>query len=187
MANKYKYGVSNLAIAPVTIADGVYSYGAILLWPGAVALTLSPKGNVEPFEADNRDYVVIDKSEGYDGEVETAYLPDEIADTILAMTEDSKSVAAEYAGKIYPQFALLGQFQGDAHNRRFALMDCVVSARPEIAAKTAKSGTPETVKVKFSARPRITDNLVKVHTRSTTDATVYNNWFTAVQEPAAGV
>lgn len=185
MGNKYKYGISHLAVAPVTIVDGVYSYGALTLWPGAVAITLSPKGNIEPFEADNRDYVVIDKSEGYDCEVETAYLPDEIAELILAMTEDSKMVATEYAGRIYPQFALLGQFQGDVHNRRFALMDCVVSARPEIAAKTAKSGTPETVKVKFAARPRISDNLVKMHTKSTTDTTVYNNWFTAVQEPAA--
>ena len=185
MGNKYKYGISHLAVAPVTIVDGAYIYGALTSWPGAVALTLSPKGNIEPFEADNRDYVVIDKSEGYDCEVETAYLPDEIAALILALTEDSKKVATEYAGMIYPQFALLGQFQGDAHNRRFALMDCVVSARPEIAAKTAKSGTPETVKVKFAARPRITDNLVKMHTKSTTDATVYSNWFTAVQEPAA--
>ena len=186
MANKYKYGISNLAIALITVTDGVYSYGAITLWPGAVALTLSPKGNIEPFEADNRDYVVIDKSEGYDGEVESAYLPDAIAAVILAMTEDSKYVATEYAGKVYPQFALLGQFQGDAHNRRFALMDCVVTARPEISAKTAKSGTPETVKVKFAARPRTSDNLVKLHTKSTTEATVYGNWFTAVQEPVAG-
>ncbi len=185
MENKYRYGVSRLAIAPVTITDGVYSYGALVNWPGAVALTLSPKGNVEPFEADNTDYAMIDKSEGYDGEVETAYIPALIAAAILAIQEDAKKVAAEYSGQVYKQFALLAQFQGDAHNRRIALYDCVVTARPEIAAKTGKTKTPDTIKVKFAARPRASDNLVQMYTKSDTDATVYANWFTAVQEPAA--
>ncbi|MEA5047460.1 MAG: major tail protein [Eubacteriales bacterium] len=187
MENKYRYGVSRLAIAPVTVTDGVYSYGALVNWPGATALTLSPKGNVEPFEADNRDYVMIDKSEGYDGEVETAYVPAAIASAILALQEDGKKVAVEYAGQIYKQFALLAQFQGDAHNRRIALYDCVVTARPEIAAKTAKSKTPDTTKVKFAARPRESDDLVQMYTKSDTDPTVYSNWFTTVQEPVAGV
>ena len=185
MENKYRYGVSRLAIAPVTITDGVYSYGALVNWPGAVALTLSPKGNVEPFEADNTDYAMIDKSEGYDGEVETAYIPALIAAAILAIQEDAKKVAAEYSGQVYKQFALLAQFQGDAHNRRIALYDCVVTARPEIAAKTGKTKTPDTIKVKFAARPRASDDLVQMYTKSDTDATVYAKWFTAVQEPAA--
>ena len=187
MENKIRYGVSRVAIAPVTITDGVYSYGTLIQWPGATNLTLSPKGNIEPFEADNRDYDMIDKSEGYDGELETAYIPAMIAAAILAMQEDSKKVAMEYSGQVYSQFALLAQFQGDAHNRRIALYDCVVTARPEVAAKTAKSRTPDTTKVKFASRPRASDDLVQMYTKSDTDATVYNNWFTAVQEPAAGV
>lgn len=187
MENKIRYGVSRVAIAPVTITDGVYSYGTLIQWPGSTNLTLSPKGNIEPFEADNRDLVMIDKSEGYDGELETAYIPAAIAAAILAMREDSKKVAMEYSGQVYSQFALLAQFQGDAHNRRIALYDCVVTARPEVAAKTAKSRTPDTTKVKFAARPRASDDLVQMYTKSDTDATVYNNWFTAVQEPAAGV
>ncbi|MEA5049729.1 MAG: major tail protein [Eubacteriales bacterium] len=187
MENKYRYGISRAAIAPITITDGAYSYGAPVNWPGAVALTLSPKGAIEPFEADNTDYAMIDKSEGYDGELETAYIPSAIASAILAIQEDGKKVAAEYSGQVYKQFALLAQFQGDAHNRRIALYDCVVTARPEIAAKTGKTKTPDTVKVKFAARPRASDDLVQMYTKSETDATVYNAWFTAVQEPVAGV
>ena len=186
MENKYRYGISRAAIAPITITDGAYSYGAPVNWPGAVALTLSPKGAIEPFEADNTDYAMIDKSEGYEGEIETAYIPAAIEAAILAMQEDSKKVAAEYSGQVYAQFAFLAQFEGDAHNRRIALYDCVVTARPEIAAKTGKSKTPDTTKVKFAARPRTSDNLVKRHTKADTDTTPYNNWFTAVQEPVAG-
>ena len=139
------------------------------------------------FEADNRDYAMIDKSEGYEGELETAYIPAAIAAAILAITEDTKKVAEEYSGRVYPQFALLAQFQGDAHNRRIALYDCVITARPEIASKTGKTKTPDTTKVKFAARPRASDNLVQRYTKSDTDPTVYANWFTAVQEPVAGV
>jgi phi13 family phage major tail protein len=183
MENKYRYGISRAAVALATITDGVYSYGTPIAWPGATALTLSPKGNVDPFEADNTDYAMIDKSEGYEGEIETAYIPATIEAAILAMQEDSKKVAAEYSGQVYAQFAFLAQFEGDAHNRRIALYDCVVTARPEIAAKTGKTKTPDTTKVKFAARPRASDNLVKRHTKSDTDATVYGSWFTAVQEP----
>jgi phi13 family phage major tail protein len=186
MENKIRFGLSRLAIAPITISNGVYSYGTIVPWPGAINLSLFPKGNVEPFEADNKDYVMIDKSEGYDCEVETANIPATIAAAILAMKEDSKKVAAEYSGQEYKQFALLAQFQGDAHNRRIALYDCVVTARPEIAAKTAKTKTPDTTKVKLAARPRASDDLVQMYTKSDTDETVYGNWFTAVQEPVAG-
>ena len=100
-------------------------------------------------------------------------------------SEDAKKVAAEYSGQVYKQFALLAQFEGDAHNRRIALYDCVVTARPEIAAKTGKTKTPDTIKVKFAARPRASDNLVQMYTKSDTDPTVYSSWFTAVQEPAA--
>ena len=113
--------------------------------------------------------------------------PAGIAAAILAITEDTKKVAEEYSGRVYPQFALLAQFQGDAHNRRIALYDCVITARPEIASKTGKTKTPDTTKVKFAARPRASDNLVQRYTKSDTDATVYANWFTAVQEPVAGV
>lgn len=185
--NKYKYGISRLAIAPITVTDGVYSYGTLVSWPGATGLNLTPKGGIEPFEADDTDYVVIDKSEGYDGEIESAYLPETIAALIYSLVEDSKKVVGEYTGRTYPQFAVVGQFKGDAHNRRFALMDCVVSARPEIAAKTSKVPTPETTKVKFAARPRTSDDLVKLHTKDDTDQTVYDAWFTTVQEPTAGV
>ena len=101
--NKYRYGISRAAIAPITITDGVYSYGAPINWPGSTALTLSPKGNIEPFEADNMDYAMIDKSEGYEGEIETAYIPAAIEAAILAMKEDSKKVAAEYSGQVYAQ------------------------------------------------------------------------------------
>ena len=58
-----------------------------------------------------------------------------------------------------------------------------MTARPEIGAKTAKSKTPDTTKVKFAARPRESDNLVQMYTKSDTDPTVYANWFTTVQEP----
>lgn len=81
--NKYRYGLSRAAIAIITITDGVYSYGTPIAWPGATALTLSPKGNVEPFEADNTDYAMIDKSEGYDGEIETAHIPAAIEAAML--------------------------------------------------------------------------------------------------------
>ncbi|MEA4869898.1 MAG: major tail protein [Christensenella sp.] len=184
-SNTFKFGLSNLRVAEITVTAGVYSYGTLTPWPGAISMTATPKGDIEPIEADNTDYKVLDKSEGYDIELETLEIPEAVADIILDRTEDTKKVATEYVGKTYPAFALVGQINGDQYNSRFEFMDCVVVARPEIAAKTSKSKNPDNFKIKLRARPRTSDNLVMMSTQSDTDATVYANWFTAVTEPTA--
>ena len=154
MDNKYKYGLSRLGIAPITVTDGVYTYGSIIMVPGAKTISGVPRGDIAAFEADNRDYVVIDKNEGYDIDLEIVDLQDAVAELILKQVDDAKGVAAEYTGVQYPQFALLGQIQGDAYNRRFTYMDCVLMARPEIVAKSSKAREPDTTKLKISSRPR---------------------------------
>jgi len=174
-------------IAAVTITDGVYSYGTPVAVPGAKNFKASPRGEVTPYEADNTDYLLIDGNDGYDIEFEVVYLPEDVKTVIFSMTKDANNVATEYSGVAYPLFALLGQFEGDAHARRFAYLDCYVSNRPEIEAKTSKAKEPDTTKIKVVSKPRSSDDLVMLYTTEDTDATAYGNWFTAVQEPSAGV
>ena len=54
MANKVKFGLSEVHIAPITsITDGVYTYGTIFAIPGAVNLTLDRAGEEENFYAEH--------------------------------------------------------------------------------------------------------------------------------------
>ena len=160
--NKYKYGLSRCAISLLTEPLGVLTYATPILIPGAVTMTATPKGDAEPFEADNVDYVGIDKSEGYEVEAEFVDLPEAVEEALFGLTEDSKKVGVEKTGISFPRFAFLGQIQGDAYNRRFAFMDCIVTARPEISQKTSKAKEPSTTKIKFKARPRVADDIVRL-------------------------
>lgn len=181
-ANKVVYGLSRCAVAPITITAGVYSYGTLVSIPGAVEFKATPKGDVMAYEGDNSDYVVVDKSEGYDCEAKFYDVPEAVVLLYFGITEDSKKVGAEYAGATYEDFAFLGQINGDGHNRKFTMMDCVLSKRPTVETKTSKGKEPNVVTVNFSARPRTSDQLVRLYTKSDTDATVYANWFTTVQD-----
>lgn len=185
-ANTVVYGLSQCALSPITVTAGVYSYGTIVTIPGAVEFKAAPKGDVMAYEGDNSDYVVVDKSEGYDCEAKFYDIPEAVVAAYFGMTDDSKNVGAEYAGATFAPFAFLGQINGDGHNRKFTMMDCVLSKRPSIETKTSKGKEPNIVTINFTARPRTSDQLVRLYTKSDTDATVYGAWFTTVQDFVAG-
>ena len=57
MANKVKFGLSEVHIAPITaVGDSSYTYGTIFSIPGAVSLTLDRAGDETEFYADNIKY-----------------------------------------------------------------------------------------------------------------------------------
>lgn len=180
--NKTFFGLSRCGIAPKTVAAGVVSYGAIIPVPGAVEFKATPKGDIQTYEGDNTDYLVVDKSEGYDCEAKFFNVSEEVVKTYFGQKEDVNGVGAEFAGATFPEFAFLGQMEGDAYNRRFTMMDCVMSKRISIETKSAKGKEPNYVLVSFAARPRMTDGLVRLFTKAATDAVVYANWFTTVQD-----
>ena len=184
--NKVTYGLSQCAVAPVTYPLGVYTAGTIVPIPGAVEFKATPKGDITAYEGDNSDYVVVDKSEGYDCEAKFYDIPEAVVKTYFGMTEDTKKVAAEYTGATIPAFAFLGQINGDGHNRKFTMMDCVMNKRISVETKTSKGKEPNIVTINFTARPRTSDQLVRLYTKSDTDATVYGAWFTTVQDFVAG-
>ncbi|NCA95887.1 MAG: phage tail protein [Methanomicrobia archaeon] len=154
---------------------------------GAVSLALSPVGEAVKFYADNIEYFKaygLDK--GYDGTFELAIVPDAFQKDIMGMTEDSKKVLFELQTPTPAPFALLFQFEGDANATRHALYNCLAT-RINIESST-KTPTlePKTDTISIEARPAVDTSYIKASTKSDTDETVYNNWFTAVQAFVAG-
>lgn len=183
MPNKVKYGLRNVFYAIASEgAGGALTYANPVAWPGAVSLSLDAQGEISTFRADNTDYWKGNSNSGYEGDFESALIPDSFRTDVLGEVNNATTgITAEYAGKPTVEFALLFQFEGDQNATRHVLYRCVAT-RPSVSGQTTDTAIePQTETITISAMPRINDDLIKGRAEST--AAAYANWFTAVQEP----
>jgi len=184
MANKVKFGLSEVHIAPITgVADGEYTYGTIFTIPGAVNLTLDIAGDEEDFYADNIKYFSEYANQGYTGSLEMALINEDFRTKILNEIKDTNGALIEDASRGTTSFALGFQVDGNETNKRYWYYN-VNAARPANNAATIESSkTPQTETIDITAAPRSTDKLVKVVMEKTDENTAaYNNFFSAVYE-----
>lgn len=179
--NKVKFGLRNVHVAVITGTDeltGKPTYGEVQKFPGAVTLTLTPRGDMTEFYADNMLYYSKGNNQGYDGTFESAYIHSWFAKDVLGETEKD-GVLVESANDKSKDFALMFEFDGDQKETRHVLYRCTAS-RPTInGATTTATAEPETATLDFVASARTGDMLVKARTSSETSEEVFNAWYTA--------
>ena len=185
-SNKIKYGISNCYYAVASIAtNGTASYSTPVAIPGAVNLSLSAQGDNNVFYADNIAYFTTFANNGYEGDLEIAKIPDSFYKDVLGFIEDGEGALVEDAGAVGAHFALIGQFEGDAHAKRFVLYNCVAS-RPEMSGSTkTETIEPQTETISITAtsvyNTVLDANVVKASlSESTTGA--YTSWLTSVYQ-----
>lgn len=188
MANKVKFGLSNVHIAKITYgtdSNGLptITYGSPFALPGAVNLTLDAEGDVADFFADNTKYFSSAANNGYSGSLEVAMINDTFRTTILGETTDSKGALIENKDDTIADFALGFQIEGDSKNRRFWFYN-VTATRPSTSSQTIEtSKEPVTDTLNITASARITDGAIKVFMEeSGTNTTQYNGFFSNVYE-----
>ena len=185
--NKIKYGIKNVYYAVATIAaDNSATYGNPVALPGAVSLSLDPQGDTTPFYADNIVYYTSVANNGYEGDLELAKVPDSFLTDVLGYAADANSVLYEDANAPVVHFALLFQFEGDAHARRHVLYNCV-AARPSVSGNTKEEGIePQTETISITATTVYNDDLDKDIVKASVtpaESTQYESWNTAVYQP----
>lgn len=184
MANKVKFGLSNVYIAPITATtSSSYTYGTPIAVAGAVNLSLSAEGDTNDFYADNLIYFSSTANQGYSGDLEIALIPDEIRTSILGETTDSNGAICESADANIKGFAFGFQIEGDKQNRRYWFYNCTLTRPAVNGATTESSITPQTDTLSLKAMPRLSDKKVKVYMEKTDDNTAaYNAFFGTVYE-----
>lgn len=189
MANKVKYGLSNVHYAVATINEnGSATYGTPKPIPGAVNLSLSAQGENTPFYADNIKYYITSSNTGYEGDVEFAILPDEFRKDVLGEITDTNGVIIEDSGAKAVPFALLFQFEGDDKGTRHVMYNCTAT-RPSVEGATKEDSTEvktETMTITCSSiyNPAYQKNIVKARCLNDgTSAETYAAWNDAVYQP----
>lgn len=184
--NKVKYGLKNVYFAKATIDEltNTATYDTPKPWPGAVNLSLEQQGETTKFRADNIDYWVGNSNNGYNGDLETALIPEDFRTEILGDIEDSNGVLVEDAGAKTVHFALLFQFEGDAKATRHVLYNCTAT-RPSVGGQTTGENIePQTETVSITAVSIHNSGLDKdlVKGRVGEDEAQYSSWFGAVYQ-----
>lgn len=180
--NKVKYNICNVHYAVITKAeDGTVTFATPVAIPGAVSISLDPKGEPESFYADGVEYYVINNNQGYDGDLEVALIPESFRQDVLLETADTNQVLVENSNSQTGSFALLFEFDGDVRKIRHVMYNCSAS-RPSISAKTNEEGKEvQTETLTIKSRP-LANGLVKAKTGDSTTEAVYTDWYKSVYQ-----
>lgn len=192
-ANKVKYGLKNVHYALVnesvnTSGEPVTTYGDVKSWPGAVSLSLSSSASKTVFRADDGDYFVSYGQGGYEGDLESALIPEDIKTSVLGFASDDDAILVESSSSFATNkyIAMMFEFDGDQQATKHCLYKVSLS-RPSIASQTTGEGgqiDPQTETLTLTAVPRCdADKYIHAETCSTTDAEAVAAWYTAVPVP----
>lgn len=199
---KVFYGLSNVHYAKLTETTDAQgnvttSYGTPKKWPGAVNIQLDPSGNPTFFSADNIAYYALSNNRGYEGDFESAVIPEDIKIDAIGEAEDDNGLIVETDKDEISYFALMFEFQTDISARRYCFYKVCLASRPAVASNTVDVNGDLEVKtetVSFRAVPRtdavsidgVEKHLIKACTGKNTDAQAYADFYTAVPEPSFG-
>lgn len=188
--NKVKYGLCNVYFVPGTIdVNNVATYETPERWPGAVSLSMEPQGDLTKFRADNVDYWVGNSNNGYEGDLESALIPESFRKKILGEIEDENGVMVETSDTVTNIFALLFQFEGDKKATRHCFFNCTAS-RPSVEGETTGDQVePKTETAKLTASSVWNEALKKniVKSRCKQEDPAYENWFKDVYVPGSAI
>lgn len=185
---KVKFNISQIHVA-LKQEKGPAKYDIPFEVPGAVAMTLDPKGDKLVFYADGVEYYTENTNMGYDGSLEAALFNDEFREKVLKEVLDSKKVMLEMKNAETVDAAVGVQVDGDGGKSvRLWFYNCNFS-RPKFTAKTnTEKKEVETEEINMTVKGEKIiegkeDIIIRSKTTDATDSKEYESWFTKVYIP----
>ena len=194
--NKVKFGLKNVHFALLTETrkeDGSIktTYDNIEPWEGGVSMSMDPSGESVTFYADNREYVELPGNAGYEGDFESALVPEKIYTHVYGQ-DKVKGAIVESNNNSQKYIALLFEFDGDSTSTRYIFYKCSLTRAAVSSATTEDSKEVQTESVTIKAMPRadaVKINgedryLVKAFSTPDMPDDIYNNWYKKIFDPS---
>lgn len=185
-ANKVQFGLTNahFAIATETFDDSTgkwtTTYGTPIAIPGSVNIQLSKESATTTFKADNGAYFTTSKTTGYTGSYELAKVPVGVLVSVFGMSRDTQKLLVESANDKTKTIAMMFEIDGDETPTKYCLPR-VNMATPNIESSTIGDDIEvKTETLDLTVLPRLDDDVISIRADEETDATVYENFYTAV-------
>ena len=194
--NKVKFGLKNVHFAVLTETrqeDNTIktTYDTISPWPGGVSMSMDPTGENVIFYADNREYSELPGNAGYEGDFESALIPEKIYTDVYGQ-DKVKGAIVESNNPTQKYIALLFEFDGDATATRYIFYKCSLTRAAVSSKTTEESKEVQTESVTIKAMSR--SDAVKINGEykypvkafSTPDMPeeIYNNWYNQIFDPS---
>lgn len=197
MSNKVHFGVKNAYIFPITesvdaqTGEVTTTYGAAVKWPGAVSIDLQAQGSQENFYADDSVYYVASSTNFYQGDFESASVPDAIKSAIYGDIVDDNNALVETQEATTKYFGFAFETSGDVGGHRTVFYKCSAT-RPSLGGSTkTDSSAPQTQTVTITAIGRAdkvtldTKDYHLIQASLNEGDTGYSTFFTAPYTPTA--
>ena len=194
-ANKVHFGVKNAVVWPITETDDglgniTTTYGAAVKWPGAVGIDLQAQGSQENFYADDGVYYIVSNTNFYEGDFESASVPDAVKTAIYGDVTDTNGAIVEVNEATTKYFGFAFEPDGDLGGHRTVFYKCSAT-RPSIGGNTKTDSTePQTQTVTIKAIGRIDATTIDGHDYHMIQASLnegdtgYSTFFTSPYTPS---
>lgn len=195
--NKVHFGLKNAYYAPLTettdpeTGEITTTYGAWVKWAGAVSIGLSNNASQEDFYADDGVYYVTSSASSYEGDFESASVPNSFKKDIYGDIEDDNGAIIEVQNPQTKYFAFAYETSGDVGGQRTVFYKCSAT-RPEASSATTEDGTEvqtQTVTIKAIGRAdQITldgEDVSLIQATLVKGQTGYSTFFDSVYQPVS--
>lgn len=183
MAEKVRFGVSNLHVGTYEVADdGTVSLGTPVHVAGTVSISFEADASENNFFADNVKYWTGYSDNGYTGEIENALFDDTFKTTFMNYVQLDDGGIAQIKGRQNPPVYFIFEGSGDAEHRRMIVYNVALGQINREYETTEDSIEPQTATLPFTANGDNATGIVYVSYKES-DA-VYSTMFTTPPVPA---
>lgn len=182
--NKFHAKLKKCYYAPATVdfEAGTVSYSTPVRIPLAVALSLSPIGEMITDNADGGQIELGRDNIGYEGDLEVIKFPESFETDVLSSVKNADGTIDEFDDDETKYFALLFEFAADVKAVRHCMYLGYVTKRVTVEGDNPDKKEPKHEKVSLKFKPHPSTGLIKKKTGDDITSTVYDSWYNAVPE-----